>query len=162
MVMALLAAALLGIGQWRTRFPRWTPWLMLGWTLWCTEALTWLVFRPEPPVDPPTAWEIRRTGVPALDALPVPVGHLPVDGRQIARTDDRVRVLFIGDSFTAGQGATLGHTTPDAVQRALDPSGATVEVLKQGRHVIHLAGRIHGDDERLVATAEGTFTTFSV
>jgi acyl-CoA thioesterase len=39
---------------------------------------------------------------------------------------------------------------------------ATVEVLKQGRHVIHLAGRIHGDDERLVATAEGTFTTFSV
>ena len=38
---------------------------------------------------------------------------------------------------------------------------ATVEVLKQGRHVIHLAGRIHGDDERLVATTEGTFTTFS-
>lgn len=39
---------------------------------------------------------------------------------------------------------------------------ATVEVLKQGRHVIHLAGRVTGDGDRLIATAEGTFTTFSI
>ena len=36
---------------------------------------------------------------------------------------------------------------------------ATVEVLKQGRHVLHLDGRIEGDGGRLVATAAGTFTT---
>ena len=36
---------------------------------------------------------------------------------------------------------------------------AAVEVLKQGRHVIHLEGRIDGDDGRVVATAAGTFTT---
>jgi uncharacterized protein (TIGR00369 family) len=38
---------------------------------------------------------------------------------------------------------------------------AAVEVLKQGRHVIHLEGRIDGDDGRVVATAAGTFTTIS-
>lgn len=37
---------------------------------------------------------------------------------------------------------------------------ASVEVLKRGRHVLHLEGRITGDDDRLVATAAGTFTTF--
>ena len=39
---------------------------------------------------------------------------------------------------------------------------ATAVVLKAGRHVIHLAARVEGDGERLVATAEGTFTTFSI
>ncbi len=39
---------------------------------------------------------------------------------------------------------------------------AAVEVLKAGKHVLHLSGRVLGDEERLVATAEGTFTTFSV
>ena len=38
---------------------------------------------------------------------------------------------------------------------------AAVEVLKQGRHVLHLSARVLGDDDRLVATAEGTFTTLS-
>jgi uncharacterized protein (TIGR00369 family) len=37
---------------------------------------------------------------------------------------------------------------------------ADVEVLKRGRHVIHLEGRVVGDDERVIATAAGTFTTF--
>lgn len=37
---------------------------------------------------------------------------------------------------------------------------ATADVIKQGRHVIHLDGRIEGDGGRLVATAAGTFTTF--
>ena len=36
---------------------------------------------------------------------------------------------------------------------------AAVEVLKQGRHVIHLEGRIEGDAGRVIATAAGTFTT---
>ena len=39
---------------------------------------------------------------------------------------------------------------------------AAVEVIKQGRHVIHLEGRVLGDGERLVATAAGTFTTFDL
>lgn len=39
---------------------------------------------------------------------------------------------------------------------------ATAVVLKAGRHVIHLAARVEGDGGRLVATAEGTFTTFSI
>lgn len=38
---------------------------------------------------------------------------------------------------------------------------AVVEVIKQGRHVIHLDGRVLGDGDRLVATAAGTFTTFN-
>jgi uncharacterized protein (TIGR00369 family) len=38
---------------------------------------------------------------------------------------------------------------------------AVVEVIKQGRHVIHLEGRVLGDGDRLVATAAGTFTTFN-
>lgn len=42
------------------------------------------------------------------------------------------------------------------------PLTATVSVLKQGRNVIHLDGRVEGDTRRLVATASGTFTTFSV
>lgn len=38
---------------------------------------------------------------------------------------------------------------------------ALVEVLKRGRHVIHLDGRITGHDGDLIATATGTFTTFT-
>lgn len=38
---------------------------------------------------------------------------------------------------------------------------AAVAVLKQGRNVIHLEGRVEGDEGRLIATAAGTFTTFS-
>lgn len=34
---------------------------------------------------------------------------------------------------------------------------ATVSVVKRGRTVVHLDGRIVGDDDRLVATAAGTF-----
>jgi acyl-CoA thioesterase len=35
---------------------------------------------------------------------------------------------------------------------------AEVEVLKKGRTVVHLDGRVHDADQRLVATASGTFT----
>lgn len=38
---------------------------------------------------------------------------------------------------------------------------ADVEVLKAGRHVIHLEGRIVDGEQRLIATATGTFTTLS-
>lgn len=38
---------------------------------------------------------------------------------------------------------------------------ASVEVLKRGRTVIHLESRVVGDDDRLIATAAGTFTTLS-
>jgi acyl-coenzyme A thioesterase 13 len=34
---------------------------------------------------------------------------------------------------------------------------ATTTVVKRGRNVVHLEGRVAGDDERLVATAAGTF-----
>lgn len=37
---------------------------------------------------------------------------------------------------------------------------ASVEVLKRGRRVIHLEGRLTQPGDRLVATASGTFTTF--
>ena len=35
---------------------------------------------------------------------------------------------------------------------------ADVEVLKKGRAVVHLAGRVHDADGRLIAVADGTFT----
>jgi uncharacterized protein (TIGR00369 family) len=38
---------------------------------------------------------------------------------------------------------------------------AAVQVLKAGKHVLHLSGQVLGDADRLIATAEGTFTTFS-
>ena len=34
---------------------------------------------------------------------------------------------------------------------------ATTTVVKRGRSVVHLEGRVAGEDERLVATAAGTF-----
>ena len=34
---------------------------------------------------------------------------------------------------------------------------ATATVLKRGRHVVHLDGRVVDDEQRLVATAAGTF-----
>jgi uncharacterized protein (TIGR00369 family) len=57
-------------------------------------------------------------------------------------------------------------TSVDVQLRFVRPASAgtltaSVEVLKQGRHVIHLSARVLGDEERLVATAEGTFTTLS-
>ena len=39
---------------------------------------------------------------------------------------------------------------------------ATVEVIKAGRNLIPLAGRITGEDDKLISTAAGTFTTFDL
>lgn len=39
---------------------------------------------------------------------------------------------------------------------------ADVDVLKRGRNVIHLEGRIEESSGRLIATASGTFTRFTV
>jgi acyl-CoA thioesterase len=40
---------------------------------------------------------------------------------------------------------------------ARGPLVADVEVLKRGRSLVHLEGRVLGDEERLVATASATF-----
>ena len=34
---------------------------------------------------------------------------------------------------------------------------AVAKVLKRGRHVVHLDARIHDSEDRLIATADGTF-----
>ena len=34
---------------------------------------------------------------------------------------------------------------------------AVASVVKRGRSIVHLDARVHGDDDRLVATATGTF-----
>ncbi len=34
---------------------------------------------------------------------------------------------------------------------------ATATVLRRGRNLVHLDARVHGSDDRLVATADGTF-----
>ena len=39
---------------------------------------------------------------------------------------------------------------------------AEVEVLKAGRSVVHLEGRVVSAEDKLVATASGTFTVFGV
>ncbi|HMS11472.1 MAG TPA: PaaI family thioesterase [Microthrixaceae bacterium] len=39
---------------------------------------------------------------------------------------------------------------------------ATVDVVKAGRHVIHLDGQVRDADDRLIATGSGTFTTFTL
>ncbi|HEX6568357.1 MAG TPA: PaaI family thioesterase [Acidimicrobiales bacterium] len=38
---------------------------------------------------------------------------------------------------------------------------ADVSVLKQGRGIVHLDGRVHDADERLIATASGTFAVIA-
>lgn len=62
-----------------------------------------------------------------------------------------------------------GHyaASVDVQQRFVRPASAgrldaSVEVLKRGRHVIHLDGTVVGDDDQLIATASGTFTTFTL
>lgn len=39
---------------------------------------------------------------------------------------------------------------------------ADVQVLKRGRSVVHLQGRVVDGDERLIATADGTFTVIEL
>ena len=41
------------------------------------------------------------------------------------------------------------------------PLTATATVVKQGRNILHLEGQITGPDDRLVASATGTFTVIS-
>ncbi|MFZ4434058.1 MAG: PaaI family thioesterase [Microthrixaceae bacterium] len=58
-------------------------------------------------------------------------------------------------------------TSVDVQLRFVRPASAgrleaSVEVLKRGRHVIHLDGRVVGDEGQVIATASGTFTTFTV
>jgi acyl-CoA thioesterase len=37
------------------------------------------------------------------------------------------------------------------------PLTATASVIKRGRNLVHLEGRVTGDDDRLVASAAGSF-----
>lgn len=39
---------------------------------------------------------------------------------------------------------------------------AAVEVLKRGRHVVHLRGEVRDGDDRLIATSEGTFAVIEL
>jgi uncharacterized protein (TIGR00369 family) len=39
---------------------------------------------------------------------------------------------------------------------------ASVEVVKKGRAIVHLEGRVHDDADRLVATAAGTFAVIEI
>lgn len=41
------------------------------------------------------------------------------------------------------------------------PLEAEANVVKRGRHLVHLEARVHGADDRLVATAAGTFAVIS-
>ncbi len=41
------------------------------------------------------------------------------------------------------------------------PATATATVLKRGRSIVHLQAEVMGEDDRLIATANGTFTIIS-
>jgi len=129
------------------------------------------------PTDPPTYGEF-----PLRDFLGLQVADVG-GGRATARIDIsdahlnpngvvHGAVLFaLADTAMGGAAMSVldeGQfaTSVDLQLRFVRPASqggllTRVEVLKRGRNVIHLEGRIEGDGGRLIATASGTFTTLS-
>jgi len=54
-------------------------------------------------------------------------------GREVEKQPERVRIVFLGDSFTEGLGIGQKETVSGVVQRTLDPGARQLEVLNGGR-----------------------------
>lgn len=65
----------------------------------------------------------------------------------------KAAMSVIEDAYCASVEVSLRFIRP-AVDGRLT---ATASVIKRGRHLVHLRGDVVGDNERLVATSDGTF-----
>lgn len=128
-VMVLAAALFVLVHPWLTG--RWGAVVRtVAWTLWLAELLLRLAQRPPPAVVVP--WTFDSHDLPALRELPTPQELLSGPGRQPERVDGCWRLLFLGDSFTAGQGAGPGQDMPSQVGLRLADAPVTPEVLNHG------------------------------
>ena len=67
--------------------------------------------------------ELRGTSAPAVDVAPTPATPAP----------SKPRIVFLGDSLTAGYGlATKEQSVPALIQKRLDAEGYNYEVVNQG------------------------------
>jgi acyl-CoA thioesterase I len=66
---------------------------------------------------------------PELRGASAPAAAGPVDSAAVAQ---RPRIVFLGDSLSAGYGVTKEQSIPSLVQRHLDAEGYNYEVVNQG------------------------------
>ena len=125
--VALLAAT---FAAWRPhRGWQRTPWGWGAlWTLWFTEAGLglWLAWTVSVPTTAPIPADQMRPYLPEVGGRSVPADLA-------AGPDEAPTVLFVGDSFTAGQGVSHPDTLPSQVGALLRDAGTGVRVLNHGR-----------------------------
>ena len=66
-------------------------------------------------------------------------------------------VIDASESYCASIEVSLRFIRPAAAGKLQ----VTANVVKRGRHLLHLDARVVGDDDRLIATAAGTFAILS-
>jgi acyl-CoA thioesterase-1 len=71
------------------------------------------------------------TNEPSPAATPVPVERAAVPAKQTSTTN-RPRIVFLGDSLTAGLGLAVESSYPALLQRRLDEQGYRYEVVNAG------------------------------
>lgn len=133
----VLLAVLVGIGAWRWR-TRATPrsraaglCASLVVLVTCVE-LGAVALTPRPEEEPRSrnAWEPAELDIPALGGFAVPAPLLSMAGRPSA--EGPLRVLFMGDSFAAGEGVGPGEDYASGVGRRLASAGVEVEIVNHG------------------------------
>jgi lysophospholipase L1-like esterase len=135
LTLAAVAAALVA-ARWRLPGRAAAAALMLCWTAWWVEVLARGLLADRVATTSSdhsaNAWTVTDHGLPALERLPLPTALLSLDGRRPERQPGTWRVLFLGDSFTAGEGVGPGEDTPSRVAAALPAGPLTPEVLNHG------------------------------
>lgn len=102
-------------------------------SLTCVEGLSRLLF-----TDPST-YDWRRLTVPLAwerweftlngQEVGAPRSYFSLDGRTVARSQDVPRILFVGDSFTAGQGVRPGQAFPQLVDAGLKGAEVLIHAM---------------------------------
>lgn len=70
-------------------------------------------------------------GEKAPESKEAPVSR-PAARPEVRAEDPRPKIVFLGDSITAGFGVEPGHAFPDYVQRALDAKGYRYRAVNEG------------------------------
>src|SRR4030095_4849904 len=69
---------------------------------------------------------------PARESTPPPLAAVPAQSAAPAAASTRPRIVFLGDSLTAGYGLDVDQSVPSLVQRHLDAEGYKFEVVNAG------------------------------
>lgn len=70
----------------------------------------------------------------------------------------KATMSVLDDGYCASVELSIRFVRPASAGRLT----ARAEVIKRGRHVVHLRADVVGSDERLIATAHGTFAVIAV